>query len=245
MKNIFLIIILSTLTLFTKAQYENMYAFFGVGQAYYQGDLNKTAFPNSNILNMSYKGGIGYNFHHRFGAQIFYAQSKLNGSDFFNNDAGMEARGLSFTSPLKQFGINLKVRNLNGKESRVINYLYSGIDYFWFNPTVTRAETADAVYVPESGYSTSGINIPVGLGLGYWITNNIGLVLETSLHIVYTDYLDGVSKNGNPDYRDGFVDSHIMLIYRFGEWKGPGRKSQRSSKGFRMKGVGSIGCPRF
>lgn len=238
------IILISTLGS-SYAQYENLYAFFGVGQSYYQGDLNATAFPNSKILNMSYKGGIGYNFHTRFGAQIHYTHASLNGSDFFNNDASLAARGLSFTSPLREFGINFKVRNLNGKEGKWINYLYSGINYFTFKPEVTKAESSETNYVPESGYSTSGINIPFGIGIGYWATNNIGFVWETGMHIVYTDYLDGVSKNGNADYKDGFVDSHIMLIFRFGEWKGVGGKSQKSSKGFRMRKSGSIRCPRF
>lgn len=245
MKKHTLALLLGMLSLSVSAQYENLYAFFGAGGSYYQGDLNKTAFPNGNILNMSYKGGVGYNFHTRFGAQIHYTHSKLNGSDLYNNDEEMAARGLSFKSPLREFGINFKVRNLNGREGKFINYFYSGINFFWFNPEVTKAEASDVVYVPESGYSKSGVNIPFGLGFGYWVTGNIGVVWETGMHILYTDYLDGVSKNGNPDYRDGFVDSHIMVMFRFGEWKGKGRRSQGSSRGFRMKRVGSIGCPRF
>lgn len=245
MKKQTLLLFITLLSLSVSAQYENLYAFFGAGGTYYQGDLNKTAFPNSNILNMSYKGGLGYNFHTRFGAQIHYTQGSLNGSDFFNNDADMAARGISFSSPLKEFGINFKVRNLNGKEGRFINYFYSGINFFWFDPTVTKSESSDVVYVPETGFSKSGANIPFGLGFGYWLTGNIGLVWEGGMHIVYTDYLDGVSKNGNPDFKDGFVDSHILLMFRFGEWKGRGGKTQGSSRGFKMKRTGSIGCPRF
>ncbi len=244
-KNILAILILLVSSLESFAQYENLYAFFGVGQSYYQGDLNANAFPNGNILNMSYKGGIGYNFHTRFGAQMHYTQSNLNGSDYFNNNAGMAARGLSFTSPLKEFGINFKLRNLNGKDGRWINYLFTGFNFFSFNPTVTKAESSETNYVAEDGYKKIGINIPAGIGIGYWATNNIGIVWESALHITYTDYLDGVSKNGNAKYKDAFVDSHIMVLFRFGEWKGMRKGSQKKSKGFRMKKTRTISCPRF
>jgi len=240
-----LILLFFISTLGTFAQYENLYVFLGAGQSYYQGDLSKTPYPNSKILNMSYKGGIGYDLHTRFGVQIHYTHSTLNGSDFFNNDTEMEARGLSFTSPLKEFGINFKIRNLNGKEGRWINYVYSGINFFSFNPIVTKAETSETYYVAEVDFKTSGINIPFGAALGYWVTNNIGFVWETGIHILYTDYLDGVSKNASADYRDGFADSHIMLMIRFGEWKGMKWKSQRSSKDFKMRKARSIACPRF
>ena len=244
-KNIIAILILLVASFEGYSQYDNLYAFFGIGQAYYQGDLNATAFPNTNILNTSYKGGIGYNLHTRFGAQVHYTHFKLNGSDFFNNDEGMAARGLSFTSPLKEFGINFKLRNLNGKEGRWINYIFTGVNFFSFNPTVTKATSSETNYVPEEGYKKSGVNIPLGIALGYWATNNIGIVWETSLHVTYTDYIDGISKNANAEYKDAFVDSHIMILFRFGKWQGLKKGSQKKSKGFRMKKTGAIGCPRF
>jgi hypothetical protein len=244
-KNISIILLLVVSSFDTFAQYENLYAFFGVGKSYYQGDLNETAFPNSHILNTSYKGGIGYDFHTLFGAQIHYTQAQLNGNDYFNTSSGLNTRGLSFTSPLKEFGINFKLRNLNGKEGRLINYLYTGVNFFSFDPTVTKLETSGTNYIAEVGFKKSGINIPAGIGIGYWVTNNIGIVWETGMHILYTDYLDGVSQNGNPNYKDSFIDSHIMVLFRFGEWQGMRKGYQRKSKGFKMRKNRSIGCPKF
>lgn len=246
MKNItlFISLVFSFLTNKAEFDYSNLYVFAGAGSAYYQGDLNGSSFPTVDLLNMSYKGGVGLNYHTRFGVQLHYTQSSLNGSDLFSKDNDVVARGLSFTSPLREFGINFKVRNLNGREGRVINYVFTGVNYFSFDPSVSKAESSDVVFAPESGFKKSGFNIPMGLGLGYWVTPNIGVVWETGLHILYTDYLDGVSKNGNPDYKDGFVDSHILVMFRFGDRKSA-RSSQRGSRGFKMKKVGSIGCPRF
>lgn len=241
---LFTSLVFSFLTNKAEFDFNNLYVFGGAGLAYYQGDLNESSLPNTDILNMSYKGGIGLNYHTRFGVQLHYTHSSLNGSDFFNKDQSMQARGLSFTSPIREFGVNFKVRNLNGKEGRVINYVFTGINYFSFNPSVAKSEASDVVFTSESGYKKSGVNIPFGIGLGYWVTGNIGVVWETSMHLLYTDYLDGVSKNGSPDYKDGFVDSHILIMFRFGDGSSS-RNSQRGSRGFRMKKVGSIGCPRF
>ncbi len=225
------------------AQWENAYAFFGVGQAYYQGDLNATSFPTGEILNMSYKWGAGFNLHTRFGLTMHYTRSSVNGSDFFSSDNDRKARGLSFNSPIREFGLNFKIRNLTGVEGRTISYLFSGLNVFSFNPTVTRSLDSDINYAVEQGFPKSGVNIPFGLGFGYWFTGNIGLVGEVSLHTTFTDFIDGISKNGNPNFNDAFVDGHAILIFRFSEWEGTGKKSQRRSKGWSPGKVRSIKCP--
>lgn len=225
------------------AQWDNLYAFFGPGLSYYQGDLNSTSFPTGDILNMSYKGGVGYNFSTRFGTTFHYTKSNLNGSDLFVNDEGKNARGLSFNSPLTDFGLNLKIRNLTGKEGRRISYLYSGFNYFRFNPTVTRSADSDVNYAVESDFPKGGLNIPFGAGFGWWFTGNIGVVWDISLHTTFTDFIDGVSRNGNPNFKDAFVASHIMLYFRFSEWEGSGKKSQRRSRAWSPRKVKSIKCP--
>lgn len=242
MKN-FLTVFVLIFGINASAQWDNAYAFFGAGQSYYQGDLNATSFPTTDILNMSYKGGFGYNLHTRFGLTLHYSRTKLNGSDLFVDDEAKRARGLSFNSPVSEFGLNLKLRNLTGKEGRFISYLFSGINYFTFNPTVIRSNDSDVNYSVESGYPTGGVNIPFGIGFGWWFTQNIGLAWESSLHVSYTDYIDGISKNGNPNYKDAYVDSHVMLLFRFSEWEGAGRRTQKRSKAWSPRKVRSIKCP--
>ena len=227
------------------AQWSNSYAFLGAGQSFYQGDLNATVLPSSHILNMSYKFGLGYNLHTRLGLTLHYSATNLNGSDYFVKDEAKNVRGLSFNSPLNEFGLNIKIRNLTGRESRVISYLFSGFNYFKFNPIVTLSQNSEINYSVEKGYATSGINIPFGFGFGWWFTGNIGLVWESSLHITYTDYLDGISKNGNPNFKDAFVDSHFMLLFKFSKWEGAGKKTQKRSKGWSPKKVGRIKCPSY
>lgn len=227
----------------SKAGWDQFKAFTGMGLAYYQGDLNTSSFPIADLLNNSYIFGAGYEFTQRVGISMHYSRTTLTGSDFFTNDDDRVARGLSFESPLREFGISLQILNLTGKDTRFTTYLASGINYFSFNPTVTRIANSSINYAVESGYSKSGVNIPFTLGFGYWINSNLALVWETSLHSTFTDYIDGISSNGNPNYKDAYVDSHVMLVFRFGKWGGFGGKTQRGSRGFEMQKAGPIKCP--
>ena len=224
------------------AQWENAYAFVGAGTSYYHGDLN-AMLPSPEILKPSFKLGFGYNFNKRYGAVLHYTQSSLSASDEYSNNAVKNARGLSFVSPLTEIGLNLKIRNITGKQETYIGYIITGINYFQFNPTLTRSEFASINYVPERGFPKSGVNIPFGVGFGIWLTDNFGLVWEAALHATYTDYIDGVSSNGNPNYKDTFVDSHIKLLYSFSQWVGRGKKTQKKSKGWSPRKVKPLQCP--
>lgn len=227
-----------------KAQVANFYAFFGLGQSYYIGDLNKSSFPRSETINISYKGGVGFNILPEIGVAVHLTKSSLNGSDFFGDLNGNGDRGLSFVSPLTDFGINVKFRNSFGKQGQYLAYFFTGMNRFMFSPTVTKDPDSNINYLPEKGFKKGGVNFPIGFGFGYKFTGNIGLVWESALHVTYTDYIDGISKNGNPNYRDAFVDSHLILVFRFSEWEGSGKKSQKRSKAWSPNKVGEISCPR-
>jgi hypothetical protein len=227
-----------------KAQIADLYTFFGLGESYYLGDLNKNAFPSSETLHLSYKGGVGFNVLPKIGVALHLTKSSLNGSDFFGDVDGINSRGLSFVTPLTDFGINVKFRNSFGKQGQYLAYLFKGVNRFLFNPTVTKDPDSNINYIPEKGFKKGGVNLPFGFGLGYTFTGNIGLVWESALHVTYTDYIDGISKNGNPNYRDAFVDSHLILVFRFSEWEGGGKKSQKRSKAWSPNKVGKIACPR-
>ncbi len=243
MKKIKVVILLLS-CLGAKAQVANFYAFFGLGQSYYLGDLNKSSFPRSETINISYKGGVGFNVLPEIGVAVHLTKSSLNGSDFFGDLDGNGDRGLSFVSPLTDFGINVKFRNSFGNQGQCLAYFFTGMNRFMFSPTVTKDPDSNINYVPEKGFKKGGVNFPIGFGFGYKFTGNIGLVWESALHVTYTDYIDGISKNGNPNYRDAFVDSHLILVFRFSEWEGSGKKSQKRSKAWSPNKVGEISCPR-
>jgi len=200
------------------AQLENFYVFGGIGSAYYQGDLNSRVFPSTKVLNFSFKGGVGYHFNDNFGVLAHYANSSLNASDLdVKNNAVTVARGLSFKSPLTEIGLNFKIRNILSLDNQYINYILLGANYFEFNPSTEISWDAYNPSPLENGYKTSGVNVPLGIGFGMWLMGNLRVVWEAAVHLTYTDYIDGVSQNGNPFYKDAFIDSHVMFLYSFNE----------------------------
>lgn len=200
------------------AQLENFYVFGGIGTAYYQGDLNARLLPSAKVVNFSLKGGAGYHFNDKFGVSAHYAKSSLDASDLdVKNNAVKVARGISFKSPLTEIGLNFKIRNVLSIDDQYINYILLGANYFEFSPSNEISEFAYNPSPLETGYETSGINAPLGFGFGMWMMENLRVVWETSVHLTFTDYLDGVSKNGNPAYKDVFIDSHVMFLYSFSE----------------------------
>ncbi len=215
-KNFTIISFLFSLGCFS--QLENAYLFAGAGTTYYQGDLNARVFPDLRILNFSFKGGIGYHLNERIGILAHYTKSSVSASDLYVDNAIKVARGISFKSPINEFGFNIKIRNIIKSQENLISYFLTGVNYFEFKPLT---DISPYAYKPdlllEEGYETSGINIPLGFGVGMWCTENLRIVWEASVHLTWTDYLDGVSQNGDPFYKDAFVDSHIMLLYSFSE----------------------------
>lgn len=213
------------------AQLENFYVFGGIGTAYYQGDLNARAFPSSKVMNFSFKGGFGYHLNEKVGVLAHYSKSSLNASDLHTkNNAVKVARGISFKSPLTEFGLNFKIRNVLSTEKQYINYILLGANYFDFYPSNEISEFAYNPSVLETGYETSGINVPLGVGIGIWLIENLRVVWESSVHFTFTDYIDGVSHNGNPRYKDAFIDSHVMFLYSFSE---PVAQKDRYQKKYR------------
>ena len=84
-------------------------------------------------------------------------------------------------------------------------YVAAGVGYFSFNPQAniggrwidlqplhTEGQTF-AEYRDRTPYSRSQINIPVGLGLRYEVTNFMNVRLEFLHRILFTDYLDDAS----------------------------------------------------
>jgi hypothetical protein len=216
MKKIFSILICLN-TIGSIAQLEQIYFFAGIGPTYYQGDLNSKVIPPLDAINFSFKGGVGYHINNKFGITAHYAKSSLSASDLNSNNAVKVARGISFTSPLSEIGLNFKIRDILGVSSEYINYVLFGANYFEFSP---KNSISDFAYNPqpfETNYSTSGVNLPLGVGFGVWLVENLRVVWETSVHLTFTDFIDGVSKSGNSFYNDTFIDSHIIFLYSFSE----------------------------
>lgn len=221
MKKYFQIFILSAALIFISKSANAYWSLFaGAGFSYYQGDVQDSRIPSLQVVNFSWKAGVGYDFNQRWGLRAHYAQARLHGSDAYSNDALKVARGITFTTPYKDIGLTVKYNYLFKKSRKFINYGFFGFDYM--QVAVSRTVTGTAASIQEGAASPTQFNIPAGIGVGRWFRPQWGFILEGAYHYALSDYLDGTALSGNPRAFDSFIDMHIMLIYRFGRGFGGG-----------------------
>jgi hypothetical protein len=212
MKNIIFYVLLIT---FITTKGQRFTVFGGPGLSFYQGDLSEGFLPNSQTMKTCGKLGLDYLIYNHIGIRFHTSGSILHHSDTYSSQIGRFNRGISFTTYILQGGFQLKIDRIFGApKTKFINYLYSGLDLAVMDVSKTYSQTS--TLVAEGRYSNFQFIIPIGGGIGYWVNPEFGLVYEFCLNVSNTDYLDGVSYNGQPKGRDTYVNNNIILIYRFG-----------------------------
>jgi OOP family OmpA-OmpF porin len=211
---LFIILALFCISFSSKAQF---HLFGGAGISYYQGDMDESVYPKLKTMCFSWKAGVGYDYHPRWGVRGHYSKAELHGSDSYSNDVLLQVRGITFTTKLTDIGLTAKYKHLFKKSYRLMNYGFFGFDYM--SMSVSRSDAGTGSLIAEDGFSNTQFNIPIGIGLGWWFNAHWGSVVESSYHFALTDYLDGISNAGNPKANDSYIDVHVMLIYRFGGGK--------------------------
>ncbi len=207
--------------LFIQAQ---LNLFVGAGGSYYLGDLKNTALPGLATTHFSYKLGLGYDWQNRWGVRLQYSDGKISGSDAYATGRGRQLRGISFTSDFKEVSVLAKFRLNNVSRNSNLNfYLLGGVSGYQFAPALDYSNIRLPL-VPEASFATKQIGIPVGVGVQYWFSKYVGVAAESMYHYTFTDYLDGVSKNGNDKFKDAVVDAHVSLLFRFSAKKSGGAK---------------------
>lgn len=216
-----------------------LHLFGGVGGAYYQGDMYGAVLPTLKTTCFSWKVGVGYDFHRRWGVRAHYSKASVHGSDSYSDEAFAQARAVTFTTKITDIGVTAKYKHLFKKSYRFINYGFFGFDYM--NMNVARTDAGTGALVTEDAFGATQWNVPVGIGLGWWFSAHWGGVFEGSYHYSFTDYLDGISNAGNPKANDSYIDFHLMVVYRFGGGKGgKGRDGL-----FDPSDLNNVDCPRW
>lgn len=125
-------------------------------------------------------------------------------------------RNLNFKTSIQEGTLLLEYNLFNLFEEKITPYVFSGVGLFHFNPYTTDSLNRK-VYL--QGLSTEGqgfpeypdrlvykktqFNLPIGGGVKYNISDDVQFGFEYGLRILFTDYLDDISKN--------YVDPNILL----------------------------------
>jgi hypothetical protein len=201
----FLLVLFSALLISAKAQDELRFT-TSLGTSAYLGDLVQgTPIFKQSSLALSF--GATYDFQSKIRGRLNISLLSVRGDDKLASRADFQARNLNFKSFVWEVSALGEYDFLDREAGySIIPYIFTGLSIYHFNPT-TIDDNGNKVNLHDIGtegqyltgggypapYSRLGINIPIGLGVRYEISENVALGFEFNYRILFTDYLDDVS----------------------------------------------------
>ena len=195
------------------------------GGSQYQGDLQKADFKE---INLALGGLIRYHINDNFAIRGSFISGKLSGYD--SNYADRQKRAFSFKSPVRELAIlgeydilgkRRYTKLSEGKFNKTISpYIFGGLAFANTNPETNFNEATtngDKIKIKEDRshkLEKGNIAIPLGLGVKMDISKSWTVGLEAGLRWTFSDYVDGISKAGNPDKKDTYAIGGLVLSYR-------------------------------
>lgn len=172
------------------------------GIANYQGDLQA---KNLTFKQAKFLGSFGaqYDLSEHFTARTYLTLTSLQADDK-KGTASMQRRNLNFASKVFEWELGVQYNILSLNYSWITPYVFAGVGVYNFKP-YTHAEDGTKTYLKplstegqgiipgKKEYKTTQLNIPLGIGATYVITEDIRVGLELGYRKLFTDYLDDVS----------------------------------------------------
>lgn len=155
---------------------------------------------------------------------------KLSGDDA--NFTDRKSRGYNFSTPLTEIAAMLEWNMLSplkadGSSRKVIPYFFGGLGVALTNPNISFNESAAAnssatvksnIASDKANLKKATLAIPLGAGFKFPMPKGT-LGVELGFRPTTSDYLDGISKAGNPNKRDWYAVGGINYAFHFGDAK--------------------------
>jgi hypothetical protein len=186
----------------------------------YQGDLAEAPIEIG-ATSLSFGGIVRYSVSPRFKARANAYYGLISGSDI-NAIGSLRQRGWSFTSTLVEVSALAEFHPLGKNRfssggvfrANVSPYVASGLGIVIMDPKVRVTNPADAARFPEEGADNLTTCIPFMVGVRLDAYEFVSLGFEWGWRAAFSDDLDGVNKNGNPN-RDLYMLLGASLSYVF------------------------------
>lgn len=191
------------------------------GFANYQGDLAEDPVEiGETSLSVGAFGRYHVSSRFKIKGSVYYGL--ITGNDA--NSTGMRKnRGWSFESNLLEVGVQGEFHPLGRDrygmggvfKASVSPYVATGIGVVNVSSEVTVTNPADAGKFPEANTKSTSASVPFLIGVRLDAYESISLGFEWGWRATFSDYLDGVKKNGNPDKNDWYLFIGASLAYVF------------------------------
>ena len=192
----------------------------------YEGDMAEI-FVNPRELHVAGGVGLRYHLNKAFALKPQVLIGKISGDD--GHSIRNFRRQLRFEAQVFEAAVFLEYNLFHPHSKRYYGqvaaprlscYLSGGIGFTLADAFVhTENAPVEAFKVPfpepdDKAFFTTAIG---GLSLLYRLTDRVGLGMQGSLHYVFSDYLDGLSQNGDPAFNDWNIYLGLSLSVQLGE----------------------------
>lgn len=188
------------------------------GASYFLGDLNMDKVESA-LIRGNFGIALRYNFEPKFIIKGQAITGKIAGDDKYTHNE--ISRGAYFNN--RYYSTSLSLEYLPLRKSRSINYKFQpswspyatlGIEYL---RSVDKAKCRNCGNALPETAKDAFISAIFGIGARIDIHKHFSFGGELIWHAVFSDYLDGISKIGNPNNNDWIIGVNGYVSYFFGE----------------------------
>lgn len=239
MKNLLLILgLICQVALFSqptiKSSPRHLEVGFIFGVTNYSGDIAQKNIHISET-NLGYGAFARYFFSNKFSAKAHLYSGTISGDDANSKDPIIQRRSFRFGTNLTEVGLSGEWHPL-GKDrfsstgmhrSFLSPYLYLGVGATFSSAKVEYYGTPEdrSVFIttpfPEVGPHQRFLIAPMGAGVRVELNESLVLGAELGWRPVFSDDLDGVRLNGNPEKNDWYYFGGATIAFIFGGSKTP------------------------
>lgn len=216
----FLLISIFSFISFCSFGQQAKYAGLTLGLSTYQGDVVQESFS---LKGAGILAGI---FYKDYATPKFGLKGAINFATFSGADTNflddVRDRRFSFKSNIIEFQGGIEFAPF-AKESSTAGVFQGGLTPYlslgFSFVVINSSPSAEGriLLLPEDDNPPKGrFMLPVGFGLRYYLSEQITLSGQFDTYLLAGDYLDGISKSGNPDGNDLLFTGGISLAYRLG-----------------------------
>jgi Domain of unknown function (DUF6089) len=151
---------------------------------------------------------------------------RISGDDA-NNSSDLQARKYRFFSTIREYSVQVeylplaKPYEVGSTGAKVSPYVFVGVGATFVDPKTEFYGTGPNPF-PEKELKKVFICTPIGFGLRADVYEKVAVFGSVGWRPVYSDDLDGVSKNGNPNNPDWYTNFQLGFSYMIRGFEGDG-----------------------
>lgn len=193
-----------------------------VGRSYYLGEINPETHVGNGVGSLSYGAVFRYNLNERWALKLNANRATLQAQDEAMDLEFNQARLAEFRTRVTEITGNIEFNflpyRMGVKEKAFSPYLFTGISYYWYNPSTT---VEGEGYGGAAGERGNGLAFVVGPGIKANIGRKFSIAAEWGFRKTSVDDLDGLPNRFNNLFElgkeydnDWYVISGIMLTFK-------------------------------